>query len=148
MFDDPLATQLSRFTPDGAGLDRDVLLFAAGKASARPNHRWIAFAGALAASQVISLGIWLWPQPDVKTAGTNPLPRIEAPAESVTTPSSPSTMWALNLLYFAGDKQLPAWETVESMMPPEPPLLRLRPASRRAAALKNCPESSSLVLPR
>ena len=44
---EPLAERLSRFTPDGSGLDRDALLFAAGRASARPNRRWVALAAAL-----------------------------------------------------------------------------------------------------
>ena len=48
---EPLAERLSRFTPDGAGLDRDSLLFAAGRASARPSRRWQALAAALAASR-------------------------------------------------------------------------------------------------
>ena len=43
--------RLSRFTPDGAGLDRDALLFAAGKASARPNRRWRILCSALATSR-------------------------------------------------------------------------------------------------
>jgi len=54
--------RLSRFTPDAGGLDRDSLLYAAGRASARPNRRWIALAAALAVIQPLSLLI-LWPHP-------------------------------------------------------------------------------------
>src|SRR5205085_831155 len=59
---DPLADRLTRFTPDAAGLDRDGLLFAAGRASARPNRIWKAVAALLAVSQVVVL-ILLWPRP-------------------------------------------------------------------------------------
>src|SRR5436309_7303171 len=70
---DPLGERLSRFTPDGTGLDRDAVLFAAGRASARPNRRWMALAGALAASQLLTLVV-LWPQ----TAAHGP-PVVSAP---------------------------------------------------------------------
>ena len=58
---EPLAERLSRFTPDAGKLDRDALLFAAGRASARPGRRWMALAGALAASQLLTL-LFLWPR--------------------------------------------------------------------------------------
>ncbi len=58
---EPLAERLSRFTPDAGKLDRDALLFAAGRASARPGRRWMALTGALAASQLLTL-LFLWPR--------------------------------------------------------------------------------------
>jgi hypothetical protein len=58
---EPFLERLSRFTPDGGGLDRDALLFAAGRGSARANGGWKAIATLLAASQVLSL-VLLWPQ--------------------------------------------------------------------------------------
>jgi hypothetical protein len=58
---DPLAERLRRFSPDRAGLDRDALLFAAGRAAARPNRRWQALTALLAACQLISLSL-LWPR--------------------------------------------------------------------------------------
>ena len=57
---EPFAERLSRFTPDGSGLDRDALLFAAGRASVRHNRRWRVVAGGLAASQLLTL-LLLWP---------------------------------------------------------------------------------------
>jgi hypothetical protein len=51
----PIAELLSRFTPDGTALDRDALLFAAGRASARPNRAWIVLAACLALSQAVTL---------------------------------------------------------------------------------------------
>jgi len=61
---EPIAERLSRFTPDGAKLDRDALLFAAGRASVRPQRRWAILAGALAAAQALTL-VLLWPMPSV-----------------------------------------------------------------------------------
>jgi hypothetical protein len=63
--------RLSRFTPDASGLDRDALLFAAGRNSVRPNRIWKTVACLLAATQA-SLLVLLWPRP--------------------TSPTSPSTM--------------------------------------------------------
>jgi hypothetical protein len=53
--------RLSRFKPDAGGLDRDALLFAAGRASARPNRGWVALAALLANTQILSL-VFLWPR--------------------------------------------------------------------------------------
>ena len=50
-----LDQRLSRFTPDGTGLDRDALLIAAGRASLRPNRAWTVVAGVLAACQLLTL---------------------------------------------------------------------------------------------
>src|SRR5262245_26248916 len=58
---EPLAECLSRFTPNTTGLDRDTLLFAAGRASVRPSRRWQTLAGVLAVSQVLTL-VCLWPR--------------------------------------------------------------------------------------
>jgi hypothetical protein len=57
---EPFLDRLSRFTPDGGKLDRDALLFAAGRSSARPNRGWQALAAALAGTQALSLAL-LWP---------------------------------------------------------------------------------------
>ena len=58
---EPLAERLSRFTPDASGLNRDALLFAAGRASVRPSRFWQAFTGVLVASQLLTL-VCLWPR--------------------------------------------------------------------------------------
>jgi hypothetical protein len=42
-------------------LDRDALLYAAGRSSARPNRRWITLATLLANTQILSL-VLLWPR--------------------------------------------------------------------------------------
>jgi hypothetical protein len=72
---EPLIEQLKQLTPDGAGLDRDELLFAAGRASARPPRRWQALAGLLAACQLATL-LWLRP-------GTTPPPPPSEPPPEV-----------------------------------------------------------------
>jgi hypothetical protein len=59
---EPFLERLSRFTPNAGGLDRDALLFAAGRGSARPNRGWITLATLLAHAQILSLVI-LWPRP-------------------------------------------------------------------------------------
>jgi hypothetical protein len=58
---EPFLERLSRFTPHAGGLDRDSLLYAAGRASARNHRVWIALAAALAVTQPLSL-ILLWPR--------------------------------------------------------------------------------------
>ena len=58
---EPFLERLSRFTPSAGGLDRDSLLFAVGRGSARPNRGWITVATLLANTQILSL-ILLWPR--------------------------------------------------------------------------------------
>ena len=53
--------RLSRFTPDAGGLNRDELLYAAGRSSARPNRVWMTVASLLAATQALSLVLLLPP---------------------------------------------------------------------------------------
>ena len=123
---EPLAERLSRFTPDAAGLDRDTLLFAAGRASARPNRRWQVITGALAVCQLLTL-MGLWPR-------TPPAP-ISPPTVAVRpselgpplTPRDPSELGVLSerLLASEGNWIPPAEEG--PMIAPEPPLNALGP---------------------
>lgn len=129
MSDDPLIRQLSRFTPDGAGLDRDALLFAAGKASARPNRRWMAVAGALAASQLAVLGLFLLPQRH------EPLPVMVSTQMVASLPASeeaapdPSSYLYLRARLLSDDGSLPPLEAVEAGSPDDPPLRAFGPLS-------------------
>lgn len=93
---EPFLERLTRFTPNAAGLDRDALLFAAGRSSARPNRAVMAVASVLAGSQVLSLFL-LWPHPD---PGSSPsrtsmaiakAPAVEGPAlaREFEAPASP-----------------------------------------------------------
>ena len=45
---EPFLERLSKFTADAGGLNRDALLFAAGRSSARPNRVWKVLATMLA----------------------------------------------------------------------------------------------------
>src|SRR4051812_44154457 len=103
---EPLVEHLSRFTPDGTGLDRDALLFAAGRASARPNRRWLTLAGTLAVSQVLPLALLCprgIPQPPPPPAPPDPslvvtLPPPPPPPPfppAPPTPHDPCEVWAL-----------------------------------------------------
>jgi hypothetical protein len=56
---EPILERLNRFTPDPGGLDRDALLFAAGRSSARPNLRWKTLAALLGGTQALSLVLLL-----------------------------------------------------------------------------------------
>ena len=57
---EPIVERLSRFTPDAGRLDRDSLLYEAGRRSARPNRAWTVSTSLLAFTQVVSL-VLLWP---------------------------------------------------------------------------------------
>jgi hypothetical protein len=55
----PQAERLARFTPDASALDRDALMFAAGRASVRTGRFWPCLAGLLAAAQAVTLTLLL-----------------------------------------------------------------------------------------
>jgi len=82
---EPFLERLSRFTPDASGLDRDTLLFLAGRASAPPRRLWMVIAAVLAVSQAATL-ILLWPrdEPPPPTHRSLPPPVVvpELPRES------------------------------------------------------------------
>jgi hypothetical protein len=82
---EPFLERLSRFTPDAGRLDRDALLFAAGRSSARPNRGWKTLATLLASTQVLSL-VLLWRHP------TPPDGRLTAPVAVTTVPLPPTTL--------------------------------------------------------
>lgn len=118
------AEQLSRFTPDGTGLDRDALLIAAGRASARPSRGWVTLACALAASQVLTF-ILLWPRSlesvsVVKnTPPTRSAPELNDPS---STPEQSDLQFLNSRAFVWKDGDLPLSAPVESMVPPSPPL--------------------------
>ncbi|HWB12127.1 MAG TPA: hypothetical protein VG826_23070 [Pirellulales bacterium] len=94
----PFLERLSRFTPDAGTLDRDDLLFAAGRASARPNRGWMCLSALLGASHVIALAV-LWPQPGgVALHGASSLAQsIARPAAALAPSQSPATshVWSI-----------------------------------------------------
>jgi hypothetical protein len=119
----PLSERLSQFTPDGSGLDRDALLFAAGRASARPNRGWMVVAGALAACQLLTLTV-VWPK--------NPAPidmprslamRHESAKGTPPSPADVSELSALSMQFFnSKDDDFPPAVPVANLIPSEPPL--------------------------
>jgi hypothetical protein len=113
---------LSKLTPDGAALDRDALLFAAGRASARPNRRWQAVAGTLAACQLLTLAL-LWSRPvppDLPVAATT---STDTPATMrPTEPPEPASLWELRAQAFASEGALPVPPPVDDLLAPDPPL--------------------------
>lgn len=119
---EPLAEHLSRFTPDGTSLDRDVLLFAAGRASVRPSRHWMVLAGALAASQMLTF-VYLWPRTPQPSAPPFALPRSAAvaPAEPPAI-HDPSEWGTLRDRLLASEDDWPVPSSAEPMVPPEPPL--------------------------
>jgi hypothetical protein len=79
---EPILERLIRFTPDAGELDRDALLFAAGRSSARPSRAWMMLATLLASTQTLSL-VLLWPHP-TPPAGNFALPVAAVPEPPVT----------------------------------------------------------------
>lgn len=82
---DPVFDKLTRFTPTASDLNRDAILFAAGRASAR-SRRWPVIAGVLAVTQAIMLGLLLLPaspkQPPVANAPLqDSRPAVEQPPD-------------------------------------------------------------------
>jgi hypothetical protein len=120
-----LEERLSRFTPDATCLNRDALLFSAGRASVRPSRRWQALTGALAASQVLTL-LCLWalmqfsPPPETPIIATEPmLPSRESiPALK----PDPSEWRVLRQQMQDADLEYSTPPSDEPMAPQEPPL--------------------------
>lgn len=118
------AEQLSQFTPDGAGLDRDALLFAAGRASARPNRGWMALAGSLAACQVMTC-VLFWPKAPAIVYIARDAPSIQSTPEQIQKPSAIEEKQLLDLesrAFVWNDGLLPSSAPVSSMAPQSPPL--------------------------
>jgi hypothetical protein len=83
---EPFLERLSRFTPDAGSVDRDALLFATGRASARPNRGWITLAAVLAGTQALSLAL-LWPHATPPGAHS-PVQIANAPSVAPGPPAS------------------------------------------------------------
>jgi len=82
-----MTDRLGRFTPNAAGLDRDAILFAAGRRSARGSWVWKAAAVVLAVSQVVTL-VALWPKSPAVVAPIA-APAALAPMDEPAPPESP-----------------------------------------------------------
>lgn len=118
---EPLAERLSRFTPEAGGLGRDALLFAAGRASARPNRRWVALAAALTASQVLTF-VSLWPPAKTPAPAPPAAFALPGPPDAPTPPRDPSELGALNERLLASEGDWPPSADAGPLIDPEPPL--------------------------
>ncbi|HZU35774.1 MAG TPA: hypothetical protein VFA18_07695 [Gemmataceae bacterium] len=118
--------KLSRFTPNGSGLDRDTLLIAAGRASAPRRRCWATLAGILAAAEVLTL-VCLWPRalvPGTPMATAPPAPSVLVPSRSSFADAANGPFVAERVLT-AKDGQLPPPILVEKLIAPDPPLQAL-----------------------
>jgi hypothetical protein len=90
---DPVTDQLGRFTPSAPGLDRDAIVFAAGRRAARGSWLWKAAAGLLAASHAVTLVV-LWPKPSAVPVPVEPPPAVApAPEPEAPSPSPGPDVW-------------------------------------------------------
>jgi hypothetical protein len=121
MSDDQVISRLSRFTPS-FGLDRDALLFAAGRASAPASRRWRALAGILAVSQLVVLAMLLWPRPLPPSSGPGPALPQAVVVEQAPLPPSPFQLWNLRELALETDGNLPPSPSIDWPASAEPPL--------------------------
>jgi hypothetical protein len=112
---DALTRLLSRFTPDG-GVDRDALMYQAGRASVPSPARWKALAALLALGQALTL-LLLLSRPDTPAPVA---PRVSPPA--APSPATPAGGWAARreLLDRASEPVRPRGET--NLVPDDPPL--------------------------
>jgi hypothetical protein len=114
--------RLSRFTPDATGLDRDMVLFAAGRASVRPNRGWIVAASSLAVCQVLTLAL-LWPKPMPPAGQTVEETLPPQAVSSAQAPADPAELGSLNRqLLESKDGDLPRTGSIENLAPNAPPL--------------------------
>ena len=116
---EPIIDRLRQFTPNGSSLDRDALLFAAGRASVRPNRGWMAIAGVLAATQVLTLALFiLRPPPSAPNA---PQGTVATVIEIRNSPADAAELGALNHALLASkDAVLPPTCPSDDLVPDEP----------------------------
>ena len=77
---DPLLQKLARFTPASTNIDRDAMLFAAGRAAGSTNRGWKLLAAGLAMSQAGMLVVWL-AAPSVDRLQMQTRPMVAAKSE-------------------------------------------------------------------
>ena len=127
---EPFLERLSRFTPDAGSLERDALLFAAGRGSARPNRMWVTLAAMLASTQVLSL-VLLWPQPMSRIGGsssftaTRPTPGSATEATTTEVPADRG-LWTVHQDLSESELEERPDSTV-TLIDTEPPLRAFAP---------------------
>jgi len=134
---EPFLERLSRFTPDAGRLDRDALLFAAGRSSARPSRGWMTLASLLAGTQVLSL-VLLWPHPTPPSAGFDVPVAIRPEPRSTLDPRisgarANTGLWSARRSLLKLETEDPPAEDI-TFIDSEPPL---RAAGRLPSSLLN-----------
>lgn len=127
---DAFLERLSQFTPNAGALDRDALLFAAGRASARPNRGLIMLATLLTTTQVLSLVLVLpRPGPPADSVMVAAAPRFPASSTRLpeSAPPSPNTTtWSTRHRLPDSKTDSPAADSV-SLIDGTPPLRAFGP---------------------
>jgi hypothetical protein len=117
---DPMTERLSRLTPNAAGLDRDAILFAAGRQSVRRSRLWPGVAGLLAIAQAVTL-IALWPRSTETVVPATTPPAVQASPDIGSPPTSPPTdVWSIGSRLEVV-QSAPSQSTSE-FVPSDPPL--------------------------
>jgi hypothetical protein len=128
---EPFLERLSRLTPDAGRLERDALLFAAGRRSVRPNRGWVALAMALASTQALSLALfWLHPMPPAGhlTEPNASAPAVPAPSERATAQAPDSGgLWSVRHSLREAETEEPASASTATLIISEPPLRAFGP---------------------
>jgi hypothetical protein len=90
-----MTERLSRLTPNPAAIDRDAILFAAGRQSARASRLWVVISGLLAVSQAATL-IALWPRSsDAVMQSPAPVEIRSSPEPAPPVASPPPGVWSI-----------------------------------------------------
>jgi hypothetical protein len=127
---EPFLERLTGFTPDAGRLDRDALLFAAGRSSARPNRGWMTLASLLAGTQALSLAL-LWPHSSPSVGkSTVSIAGVPAPSAAPGPPAAGASadpgLWSARRGLLESDSNdRPAGDM--TFIDSEPPLRAFRP---------------------
>lgn len=127
MTPDPCIDKLARFTPNPAALDRDALLFNAGRTSVKSSRVWPILTVVLGMSQVMTL-IFFWqesaPIMQPVSPGTTPAYMLPASEVSPVLPASPidPSLWTLQHRWLDQTEIPPVPPAAENTVDSPPPL--------------------------
>lgn len=107
--------KLSRFSP--SAVDRHAMLYAAGRASAKPSSFWKWAAALLLVSQSLTLGIGFWPKAEV----VPPVVPVTKPA-IVPDDTPPTTIDPFSLLALSRNPDVQSKSVSFAPGPSRPPL--------------------------